>query len=209
MLSGGLHAPVSRPENECYPGGVVDSLAEKLLFKEERWCHLYYGFILTPTVSNYDVIVNKNQVYLLLGNNFQPAIIANANRRKMEDKTPLEAIHRLMPEINESREKIKTIREQLKDVMEQNDEYRQLEAEIKELANKRAEARKLLLADKDYQKINADLEDERLKQKDLQEILSHYLVSYYNETKKTEVTDQTGETRQLLLSAKLGKATAS
>ena len=83
------------------------------------------------------------------------------------------------------------------------------EEEIKELANKRAEARKLLLSDKDYQKINADLDDERLKQKDLQEILSHYLVSYYNETKKTEVDDGSGETRQLLLSAKLGKPTAS
>ncbi|MCX6805853.1 MAG: hypothetical protein NTY56_00170 [Patescibacteria group bacterium] len=42
----------------------------------------------------------------------------------MEDKTPLESIHRLMPEITESKEKIRTIREQLKDVMEQNDEYR-------------------------------------------------------------------------------------
>ena len=39
----------------------------------------------------------------------------------MEDKTPLEAIARLMPEIAESKEKIRTIREQLKDVMEQNE----------------------------------------------------------------------------------------
>jgi hypothetical protein len=82
------------------------------------------------------------------------------------------------------------------------------EEEIKELSTKRAEAKKLLMADKDYQKINADLDDEKMKQKDLQEILSHYLVSYYNETQKTEITDATGETKQLLLSAKLGKAIA-
>ena len=114
-----------------------------------------------------------------------------------------------MPEIAESKEKIRTIREQLKDVMEQNEEYRKLEEEIKELANKRAEAKKLLLSDKDFQKINADLDDEKIKQKDLQEILSHYLVSYYNETKKTEVDDGTGDTKQLILSAKLGKAVSS
>ena len=65
----------------------------------------------------------------------------------MEDKTPIDAIHRLMPEIEESREKIRKIREQLKDVMEQNDEYRKLEEEIKELSGKRAEAKKLLMAD--------------------------------------------------------------
>lgn len=113
-----------------------------------------------------------------------------------------------MPEIAQSKEKIRTIREQLKDAMEQNEEYKKLEEEIKELSGKRAEAKKLLLADRDFQKINADLDDEKLKNKDLQEILSHYLLSYYNETQKTEVTDDTGETRQLLLSAKLGKATA-
>ena len=45
----------------------------------------------------------------------------------MEDKTPLEAIARLMPEIAESKEKIRTIREQLKDVMEQNEEYQKLD----------------------------------------------------------------------------------
>ena len=83
------------------------------------------------------------------------------------------------------------------------------EEEIKELSGKRAEAKKLLMADKDFQTINADLDDEKNKQKDLQEILSHYLVSYYNETQKTEITDPSGETKQLLLSAKLGKAVAN
>ncbi len=127
----------------------------------------------------------------------------------MEDKTPLEAIHRLLPEITESKEKLRTIREQLKDIMEHSDEYRKLEEEIKELSTKRLEAKQLLLADREFQKINADLDDEKLKQKDLQEILSHYLVSYYDDTQKTEIIDSSGETRQLLLSAKLGKATAS
>ena len=62
---------------------------------------------------------------------------------------------------------------------------------------------------KDYQKINADLDDEKLKSKDLMEILSHYLVSYYNETKKTEIDDGSGDVKQLILSAKLGKSVAS
>lgn len=126
----------------------------------------------------------------------------------MEDRTPQEAINHLLPEIAEERQKLKTLREQLKDVMEQNDEYRKLEEEIKELTNKRAEGKKLLLADPDYQKINADVDDMRIKIKDLEEILSHYLISYFNETKKTQITDSTGETRQVVLSAKLGKAEA-
>jgi predicted nucleic acid-binding Zn-ribbon protein len=126
----------------------------------------------------------------------------------MEDRTPLEAIHRILPEIEESRQKCKTIREQLKDVTGQNEDFQQLQEEVKELTNKRAEGRKLLMADKDYQKVNADLEDERIKLKDLQEILSHYLVSYYNETKKTQITDPTGDTRQVILSARIGKTEA-
>lgn len=127
----------------------------------------------------------------------------------LEDRTPLEAINHLVPEIAEEQQKLKTLREQLKDVMEQNDEYRKLEEEIKEISTKRAEAKKLLLADADYQKINADVDDQRMKLKDLGEILSHYLVSYYNETKKTQVTDASGDTRQLILSAKLGKTEAA
>lgn len=127
----------------------------------------------------------------------------------MEDRTPLEAINHLLPEIAEERQKLKTLREQLKDVLEQNDEYKKLEEEIKELSSKRAEAKKLLQADSDYQKVNADVDDQKNKVKDLDEILSHYLVSYYNETKKTQITDAGGDTRQLILSAKLGKTEAA
>ncbi|MDQ5943899.1 MAG: hypothetical protein QG675_667 [Patescibacteria group bacterium] len=126
----------------------------------------------------------------------------------MEDKTTLEAIHRIMPELRESKEKLKTLREQLKDVMDQNDEYKQIAEEIKALSEKRLAAKRALLDDKDYQKISEDMDDERTKQKDLQEILSHYLVSYYQETNDTRVTDDLGETRQVILQAKVGKPEA-
>jgi len=140
----------------------------------------------------------------------------------MEDKTTLEAIHRIMPELRESKEKLKTLRDQLKDVMEQNDEYKQIAEEIKALSEKRLAAKRALLDDKDYQKISEDIDDERTKQKDLQEILSdertkqkdlqeilsHYLVSYYQETNDTKVTDDLGETRQVILQAKVGKPEA-
>ncbi len=126
----------------------------------------------------------------------------------MEDKTTLEAIHRIMPELRESKEKLKTLREQPKDVMDQNDEYKQIAEEIKALSEKRLAAKRALLDDKDYQKISEDMDDERTKQKDLQEILSHYLVSYYQETNDTRVTDDLGETRQVILQAKVGKPEA-
>jgi len=125
-----------------------------------------------------------------------------------EERTSLEAIHNLMPEMREAAAKVKTLREQLKDAMESNDEYKTLAEQIKELSNKRLEAKKILFDNKDYQKLSADLDDERLKLKDLQEILSHYLVSYYRETNETKVTDDMGETRQLLLNAKIGKPQA-
>ena len=38
--------------------------------------------------------------------------------KAVEDRTTLEAIHRLLPEIRETKDKIKTVREQLKDVEE-------------------------------------------------------------------------------------------
>lgn len=126
----------------------------------------------------------------------------------MEDKTTLQAIHRIMPELRESKEKLKNLREQLKDVMEQNDEYKQIAEEIKALSEKRLAAKRALLDDKDYQKVSEDMDDERTKQKDLQEILSHYLVSYYQETNDTRVTDDLGETRQVILHAKVGKPEA-
>lgn len=128
--------------------------------------------------------------------------------KAVEDRTTLEAIHRLLPEIRETKDKIKTVREQLKDVEEQNQEYQQLKDEVSELSAKRQTARKILQADTDYQKVNADLDDFRAKLKDLQEIMSHYLVTYYNETQKAQIRDDEGETRQVVLSAKIGKPEA-
>lgn len=127
----------------------------------------------------------------------------------VEEKTTIEAIHNLMPEMRETQNKVKTLREQLKDVMEQNDEYKVLAEQIKELTEKRLMAKKALMDDKDYQKVAADFDDEKLKLKDLQEILSHYLVSYYRETNETQVVDDMGETRGVVLNAKMGKPEAS
>ncbi|HEX7259397.1 MAG TPA: hypothetical protein VF272_00505 [Candidatus Saccharimonadia bacterium] len=123
----------------------------------------------------------------------------------MEDETTVAAIHRLMTEMEETRAKIKAMRDNLKDVLEQNQEYKELQEELKELKTKRQQAKKLLEADRDYQTINSELEELKFKQKDLQEIMSHHLVTYYNETQDTTIKDHEGETRQLILSAKVGK----
>jgi hypothetical protein len=48
-----------------------------------------------------------------------------------EDKTTVDAVHRLMLEMTEMRGKMKTIKDQLKDIAEQNDEYRALAEELK------------------------------------------------------------------------------
>jgi len=122
-----------------------------------------------------------------------------------EDRTTQDAIAHLLPEMEETRLKLKTLREQLKDVLEQNEEYQALAEEIKELATKRLEAKKLLLSDQAYQQIYTEVEDYRNKLKDLQEIMSHHLVTYVNETSKTEIETAHGETRPVILSAKIGK----
>jgi hypothetical protein len=126
----------------------------------------------------------------------------------MEDKTTVDAIHRLMLEQAELRGKMKTVKDQLKDVLEQNDEYRAIAEELKEVSGKRATAKKLLEADKDYQLVNSELEELKFKHKDLQEILSHHLVNYFAETQATQITDEAGETRQVIVSAKIGKPEA-
>lgn len=127
---------------------------------------------------------------------------------KTDTGATLESIHRLMQDAAETREKVRTLRDQIKDVMEQNDEYRQIADEIKELTKKRADAKRALAEDKDYQVLSADLDDYRLKQKDLQDILSQHLVLYYNQTQQTKIVDQGGETRSVILSAKVGKTEA-
>ncbi len=125
-----------------------------------------------------------------------------------EDKTTLDAIHRLMLEMAETRGKTKTIKDQLKDIAEQNDEYRAIQEELKEASVKRQTAKKLLEADKDYQLVNSELEELKFKQKDLQEIMSHHLVSYFSQTNETQVTTPEGDTLQVVVSAKLGKEVA-
>jgi len=125
----------------------------------------------------------------------------------MDEKT-IDAIHRLMTEISETKQKAKTVKENLKDVLEQNDEYRALEDDLKELTTKRAAAKKVLQADKDYQMVSSELEELKFKLKDLQEILSHHLVTYYDESKKLQLKDADGEVRPVILSAKIGKPEA-
>jgi predicted nucleic acid-binding Zn-ribbon protein len=125
-----------------------------------------------------------------------------------EDKTTLDAIHRLMLEVAEVRGKMKTIRDQLKDVMEQNDEYRAIAEELEEVKGKRQTAKKLLEADKDYQVVNSELEELKFQYKDLQEIMSHHLVTYFSETQNTQITDDQGETRSVILKATIGKPEA-
>jgi len=126
----------------------------------------------------------------------------------MEDKTTLDAIHRLMTELAETRGKMKTVKGQLKDIAEQNDEYRALVEELKEVSEKRATAKKLLEADKDYQVVNSELEELKFKYTDLQEIMSHHLVTYFRESGETQLTTPDGETLQVVVSAKLGKEVA-
>jgi predicted nucleic acid-binding Zn-ribbon protein len=125
-----------------------------------------------------------------------------------EDKTTLDAIHRLMLELAETRGKMKKIKDDLKDIADQNEEYRAIQEELKEVSEKRATAKKLLEADKDYQVVNSELEELKFKYKDLMEIMSHHLVTYFSESGETSLTTPDGETLQVVVSAKLGKEVA-
>jgi predicted nucleic acid-binding Zn-ribbon protein len=126
----------------------------------------------------------------------------------MEENT-IDAVYRLLTEISEVKSQVKTAKDGLNDVLEQNDEYKKLQEELKELTKKRGEAKKMLQADKDYQAVNTELDELKFKLKDLHEILSHHLVTYYNETQNTEITAPDGEVMQLVLSAKIGRPGAS
>ena len=126
----------------------------------------------------------------------------------MEDKTTLEAVHRLMLELAEARNQMKTLKDNLKDIAEQNDEYRVIAEELKEASVKRQTAKKLLEADKDYQLVNSELEELKFKYKDLVEIMSHHLVTYFSETNETSIETAEGESLQVVVSAKLGKTVA-
>ncbi|GAP53482.1 hypothetical protein AHiyo6_00470 [Arthrobacter sp. Hiyo6] len=115
------------------------------------------------------------------------------------------AAQRVLAELAEVNAKIKEARQMAKDVAEQNDEWRAAQEEIKALTEKRAVAKKLLEADKDYQVASSNLEELRYKKKDLEEIMSHHLVSYFADTQETQIVDHQGETRQVVVTAKVGK----
>lgn len=125
------------------------------------------------------------------------------------EETTLDAIYRLMQELEEVRIKTRKMRDDLKDVLLQNEEYQELQEEVKELTTKRQLAKKLLEADRDFQTINSELEELKFKQKDLHEIMSHHLVTHYSQTQDTQIKDPDGEVRQIILSAKIGKPEAS
>jgi predicted nucleic acid-binding Zn-ribbon protein len=125
------------------------------------------------------------------------------------EKTTLESVSTLLAEIQEAKQKMKTMKDQLKDVADQNDEFRALQEELTELTAKRQNAKKLLEADKDYQLINAELEELKFKYKDLAEILSHHLVTYFQETNETSIPMSDGSSLQVVVSAKLGKEIAN
>lgn len=122
------------------------------------------------------------------------------------DETTLGAVHRVLLEVEDTKEQLRNFRQQLKDTVEQNQDYQELQDEVKELTIKRQVAKKLLEADKDYQLANSEVEELKFKLKDLGEILSHHLVTYYNETNETVITDTDGEKRQVILTAKIGKS---
>ncbi len=121
------------------------------------------------------------------------------------DESTGDAIKRLMGEVDETRREMKVIKEAIRDILEQNDDYRGLQEELKEFTGKRADLKKVLQDDKDYQQRASELDELKFKMKDLQEIMSHHLVTYYNETQATSIRDQDGEVRQIILSAKIGK----
>ncbi len=122
-----------------------------------------------------------------------------------EDETTLAAIHRLMVEMEETRDKMKAMRDNIKDVLLQNEEYQALQEEIKDLTGKRQQAKKLLEADRDFQALNTELEELKFKLKDLQEIMSHHLVTHYSDSRELQIRDNDGEVRQIILSARVGK----
>ena len=124
------------------------------------------------------------------------------------DESTLNAIHRLLGEIAETKTKAKSAREQMTDIMAQNEEYKELEEELKELTTKRSKAKDVLKSDSDYQKFASELDELKFQLKDLAEILSHHLVTYYNETNATQIKDDQGEVRQVIISAKIGRPEA-
>lgn len=124
----------------------------------------------------------------------------------MEDS--LSEIHRVMTEISEAKVKVRATRENLNDILEQNDDYKVLKEELKVLSTKRGEIKKVLADDKDYQVFSTELDELKFKLKDLQEILSHHLVTYYNQTQNTRIKDAEGESRPVILSAKVGRPDA-
>lgn len=123
------------------------------------------------------------------------------------DESNLQSIQRVLAEITDAKREVKIVRDNVADVLNQNDEYKTLKEELKVLTEKRAQMKKVMSDDKDYQKLATDLEEMRFKLKDLQEILSHHLVAYYNETQTTEIKDADGEVHTLVLSAKIGRLT--
>jgi len=76
--------------------------------------------------------------------------------------------------------------------------------QAKQFNDKRKQARETVTNQPHVQEIQMQIKDQKEKLKDLQELLSHYLLEYYNETKSNEVADHEGKARKVVINARLG-----
>jgi flagellar biosynthesis GTPase FlhF len=116
----------------------------------------------------------------------------------------LSVIQEKIAAIEQTRQEIKVLNDMLKDSLTNDTTYQALEEEAKQFNDKRKQARETVTNQPHVQEIQMQIKDQKEKLKDLQELLSHYLLEYYNETKSNEVADHEGKARKVVINARLG-----
>ncbi|MCL5411232.1 MAG: hypothetical protein M1150_00600 [Patescibacteria group bacterium] len=116
----------------------------------------------------------------------------------------LSNIQEKISSIEQTRQEIKVLNNMLKDALDNDTSYQALEDEAEAFVAKRKQAKETVMNQPQIQELQMQIKDQKEKLKELQEILSHYLLEYYNETKSIEISDHEGKTRKLVINAKLG-----
>ncbi len=93
----------------------------------------------------------------------------------------------------------------LKDTFENDAEYAAASEKVKEVQKMKKEIKDKLISDPSVALLDAKVNDLKTEVKDARQALSDYLHQYYLESGLTQITDSSGEVREIVTSVKLVK----
>lgn len=108
--------------------------------------------------------------------------------------------------IDDIRDEIKKLKDQYTEVLEEDQSYIELQEEKKKVREQNRTQKLRIMNNPTYNEYELQLKELRQDMKENKEILAQELADYYKESGKMEITDDEGNTKKIVFSARLVKS---